>query len=56
MSNRRIKGFALPLAAAIAFAASGFVVTSASAQNWPERAVKIVVPHSPGGAPDVMAR
>jgi tripartite-type tricarboxylate transporter receptor subunit TctC len=56
MSNRRITGLVLPLAAAIGFVASGLVATSASAQNWPERAVKIVVPHSPGGAPDVMAR
>ena len=56
MSNRRIAGLVLPLAAAIGFAASGIVSTPATAQNWPERAVKIVVPHSPGGAPDVMAR
>lgn len=55
MSNRRFTGI-LPLAAAIGLAASSFVATQAAAQNWPERAVKIVVPHSPGGAPDVMAR
>lgn len=56
MRNRRITGLALPVAAALGFVASSFVGAPASAQNWPERAVKIVVPHSPGGAPDVMAR
>jgi tripartite-type tricarboxylate transporter receptor subunit TctC len=43
------------LAGAIGFGAASLAATPASAE-WPERVVKIVVPHSPGGAPDVVAR
>ena len=45
----------LCLAATIGFGAAALVVAPAAAE-WPERVVKIVVPHSAGGAPDVMAR
>ena len=30
--------------------------TPALGQNWPERPVKLIVPHSAGGAPDVLGR
>ena len=53
-----------PSAASLAFravcavaAAAGLWATSpASAQNWPERPVKLIIPHSAGGAPDVLGR
>jgi tripartite-type tricarboxylate transporter receptor subunit TctC len=38
------------LAAALLFAAS------ASAQTWPTKPVKVIVPYSPGGLPDTVAR
>jgi tripartite-type tricarboxylate transporter receptor subunit TctC len=41
---------------AVVFALAPFTVTPALAQNWPERPVKLIVPHSAGGAPDVMSR
>jgi tripartite-type tricarboxylate transporter receptor subunit TctC len=47
----------LQLIATAAFLAlAALSVTPALAQNWPERPVKLIVPHSAGGAPDVLGR
>ena len=51
MRNSSCWGRAIALAAGVVMAA-----TSAAAQSWPERPVKLIVPHSAGGAPDVMSR
>jgi tripartite-type tricarboxylate transporter receptor subunit TctC len=44
------------VAVAFLLAAAASATTPASAQGWPERPVKMVVPHSAGGAPDVLGR
>ena len=38
------------------FAALALFATSAVAQSWPAKPVKIIVPYSPGGLPDTVAR
>ena len=39
-------------------AAAGMIAAAlpAAAQSWPERPVKLIIPHSAGGAPDVLGR
>lgn len=44
------------LRALILFSAVAFSAVSASAQDWPNRTVKVVVPYGPGGVTDVIAR
>ena len=51
--NRRPCFFAL---AALPLAAAATRVRSASAQSWPDRPLRIIVPFPPGGAIDAMAR
>jgi tripartite-type tricarboxylate transporter receptor subunit TctC len=56
-SQVEIKQPLVRLAGAIGLATCTLLATSpAPAQAWPERPVKLVVPHSAGGAPDVMSR
>ena len=38
------------------FAALALFATSVAAQTWPTKPVKVVVPYSPGGLPDTVAR
>ena len=35
---------------------AGFVATHASAQSWPQRPVRIIVPFASASSPDVLAR
>ena len=49
----RTKG--IPLIAALAFTA-GMPVLPASAQSYPSRSVRIVVPVTPGGGVDIVGR
>src|SRR5262249_18056874 len=48
----------LPLLALSAAYATGLLASTSSAlaQAWPERPVKLIIPHSAGGAPDVLGR
>ncbi len=47
--------FAIELARALAMAAC-MLATSAGAQTWPERTVRVIVPFAPGGGADTVAR
>src|SRR6476659_6193541 len=38
------------------FAALALFATSVAAQSWPTKPVKVIVPYSPGGLPDTVAR
>lgn len=49
--HHRLKTIAIVLVGAVAIA-----VPPASAQSWPERAVRVVVPNPPGAALDLIAR
>ena len=49
--TRRIFAFALLISASLAAATVG-----ASAQTWPNRPIKIIVPYAAGGAVDIVAR
>ena len=42
--------------AGAAFAVGPSSQALAQAQNWPERAVKIILPYAPGGATDAIGR
>jgi tripartite-type tricarboxylate transporter receptor subunit TctC len=42
--------------AAFALAAASLVAVSASAQNWPSRPLRVIVPSAAGGAGDIVAR
>src|SRR6476620_12749122 len=45
------------IALAIAALSAGFSTAAFSqAQNWPDRAVKIILPYAPGGATDAIGR
>lgn len=44
------------LALAAAFGATALPATSAWAQAWPSKPVKLIVPYAPGGLPDTVAR
>ncbi len=44
------------LATVVLLASATLTGAPAFAQGWPERPVKLVVPHSAGGAPDVLSR
>ena len=50
-ANRVVGAFLLALAALLAG-----VTMPASAQTWPSRPVKLIVPHAPGGVTDFVAR
>lgn len=50
-TRRRALQLALPIAAAFAIAP-----VAASAQEWPSRTVRIVVPNGPGGGTDIVSR
>ncbi|MFH1603522.1 MAG: tripartite tricarboxylate transporter substrate binding protein [Pseudomonadota bacterium] len=52
MSSRSI----LACIAMVAAAAAAFVSVSASAQSFPNRPIRIVVPYPPGGSNDIMGR
>ena len=45
-----------PLARIAALLATACVYASASAQGWPTKGVRIVVPYPPGGGIDILAR
>jgi tripartite-type tricarboxylate transporter receptor subunit TctC len=40
----------------LTLAAAAFAVTSAAAQDWPTKTVRIIAPFGPGSTPDVVAR
>ena len=50
-TNARLAAFALTVCAAVMFGS-----LAASAQDWPNRPVRMVVPYGPGGITDVIAR
>ena len=54
--RRYARTIALSRAIAVMLSLTTLAATPALAQNWPERPVKLIVPHSAGGAPDVMSR
>src|SRR5262245_11431702 len=52
MSNTRRSGSSIGcLAFVVGLAISALIAMPAAAQTWPERPVKLIVPHSAGGAP-----
>ena len=56
MHKRPIPSVAFRTVCAIAVTAVAAATLPASAQSWPERPVKLIIPHSAGGAPDVLGR
>ena len=54
--RRYARKTALSRAIALLLALASLAATPALAQDWPERPVKLIVPHSAGGAPDVLSR
>ena len=55
-ANVSRRGFASVVGAAIAFVATAPLAGSASAQSYPTRPVRIIVPYGAGGIADVMMR
>jgi tripartite-type tricarboxylate transporter receptor subunit TctC len=52
---RRLVGHAVAIAALLSLAMAG-LVAPALAQSYPSRVIKLIVPFSPGGQPDTIAR
>jgi hypothetical protein len=51
--RKGLKWFALAMAVAIA---AGGASAQTSAQNWPAKSIRVIVPYPPGGLSDVFAR